>query len=136
MTATTSKPLDLASFAGFTPGEWDSGNFRTNDGQRAVMAGKDYDRKRVALVDCQTERKRGKGYDVECKERDANTALIAAAPALLQLAREQAATIKRLRAALEAMHEAGVYHFKESGWPSQFHAGALSKARAALEASK
>ena len=58
----------------------------------------------------------------QCKGEDdwanANARLIAAAPALLE--------------ALKAMHDAGVYHFKESGWPSQFHAGALTKARAAI----
>jgi hypothetical protein len=50
-----------------------------NNGERVIMgpAG------RVALVDCQTPFKRGKGHETECAERDANARLIAAAPDLL-----------------------------------------------------
>jgi hypothetical protein len=55
-----------------------------NEGQRFIMAGIGDDRKRIALVDCQTEFKRGKGHETECAERDANARLIAAAPDLLE----------------------------------------------------
>ena len=55
----------------------------TNDGQRFVMAGVGDDTNRVALVDCQTPFKRGKGHQTDCAERDANARLIAAAPELL-----------------------------------------------------
>lgn len=51
----------------------------SNEGQRYLMA----DDKRVALVDCQTEFKRGKGYQTDCAERDANARLIAASPTML-----------------------------------------------------
>ena len=51
----------------------------TNDGQAFVMAAS----KRVALVDCQVSFKRGKGYQTDCAEREANARLIAAAPELL-----------------------------------------------------
>lgn len=51
----------------------------TNEGQRFIMA----PHYRVALVDCQTDFKRGKGYQTDCAERDANARLIAAAPELL-----------------------------------------------------
>lgn len=68
----------------YTPRPWSFGKFATNDGQRAVMAGSEPDRKRVALVDCQTEHKRGKGYDVNCPEREANARLISAAPEMHQ----------------------------------------------------
>lgn len=51
----------------------------TNDGCRFVMA----ENRRVALVDCATDFKRGKGYQTECAERDANARLISAAPELL-----------------------------------------------------
>lgn len=37
-----------------------------------------------------------------------------------------------LAEALKEMIDAGIYHYSETGWPSQFHAGALSHARAAL----
>lgn len=43
-----------------------------NDGSAPVMVGD----KRVALVDCQTDFKRGKGHLTECAERDANAELI------------------------------------------------------------
>jgi hypothetical protein len=51
----------------------------TNDGSRFVIT----ESGRVALVDCKTEYKRGKGHQTECAERDANARLIAAAPELL-----------------------------------------------------
>lgn len=50
-----------------------------NDGSRFVVAPSG----RVALVDCKTAYKRGTGHQTECAERDANAALIAAAPDLL-----------------------------------------------------
>lgn len=53
----------------------------TNDGCRFVMA----ENRRVALVDCATAYKRGKGHQTECAERDANARLIAAAPNLLDV---------------------------------------------------
>lgn len=59
----------------------------TNEGQVALMAGKGDDVKRIALIDCQTRYKRGEGYKTECAERDANTALFAAVPGLLDLAK-------------------------------------------------
>jgi len=58
----------------------------TNEGQIALMAGAQGDSRRVALVDCQTNFKRGQGYKTECAERDANARLIAAAPDLFALA--------------------------------------------------
>ena len=51
----------------------------SNDGSRFVMA----DDKRVALVDCQAYYKRGRGHQIDCAERDANAALIASAPYLV-----------------------------------------------------
>ena len=54
-----------------------------NDGSAPVMA----DGARVALIDCQTPYKRGKGHETECAERDANARLIAAAPDLLDALR-------------------------------------------------
>lgn len=51
----------------------------TNEGQRFIMAPD----KRVALVDCQTDFKRGTGYQTDCAERDANAQLIAASPQML-----------------------------------------------------
>lgn len=55
-----------------------------NQGERYVMAGEGDDRKRVAVVDCQTKFKRGEGWRIPCEERDANAHLIAAAPELLE----------------------------------------------------
>jgi hypothetical protein len=52
----------------------------SNEGQAYVMA----EAGRVALVDCRVDFKRGKGYLTECSEREANAALIAAAPELLE----------------------------------------------------
>lgn len=52
----------------------------TNEGQVAIMAGD----RRVALVDCQTEFKRGQGYKTACAERDANAKLFSAAYDLLK----------------------------------------------------
>ena len=57
----------------------------TNEGQAPIMGGGDDDRRRVALVDCQADYKRGQGYKAECAERDANARLIAAAPDLLEV---------------------------------------------------
>ena len=57
----------------------------TNEGQAVVMAREGDDRERVALVDCQSDYKRGKGHVAECAERDANAHLIAAAPDLLEV---------------------------------------------------
>lgn len=89
----------------WTPGPWNSPDFlcsaedadlirkrlgrepppaRSNEGQRYVMAGVGDETKRVALVDCQTHYKRGKGYETECAEREANALLIAAAPDLVE----------------------------------------------------
>lgn len=45
-------------------------------------------------------------------------------------------TTRELVEALELMLGAGAFHFTESGWPSMFHAGALSKARAAINKAK
>lgn len=47
-----------------------------NNGERTVTA----NGKRVAIVTCQTEFKRGYGHQTECAERDANARLIEAAP--------------------------------------------------------
>lgn len=59
----------------------------SNDGSRYLMAGdRDGDYKRIALVDCQTAFKRGKGYQTACAERDANALLMSAAPDLLEVA--------------------------------------------------
>lgn len=75
-----------------TPGPWTSPIFHgaaqfgikpvpalTNEGSRFVMSPAG----RIALVDCQTEFKRGKGHQADCAERDANARLIAAAPEML-----------------------------------------------------
>lgn len=60
----------------------------TNEGQVALMAGDGDDRKRIALIDCQTHFKRGQGYKTECAERDANANLFSAAPDLLACLRK------------------------------------------------
>lgn len=51
-----------------------------NDGARFIMA----ESGRVALVDCQTQYKRGQGHQTACAERDANAHLIAASPELYE----------------------------------------------------
>lgn len=61
--------------AGLTPAQ-----ALMNDGSRFIMAGTGQDMKRVALVDCQTDFKRGKGHLMDCAERDANGRVIAKAP--------------------------------------------------------
>lgn len=77
----------------WTPGPWLAklGEFDfTNDGGRSIMTdvpGAPYneDYKRIALVDSQIERKRGKNatpYNAPDDERDANAKLIAASPEL------------------------------------------------------
>lgn len=76
--------------AKFTPGPWRVAQMHAqtgmgmNDGAWAVSAPEADDGmgKRIALVDCQTDYKRGQGYKTQCPERDANAALIAAAPDL------------------------------------------------------
>jgi hypothetical protein len=55
----------------------------TNEGQAPIMGGPEDDSRRIALVDCQVEYKRGKAHLTECAEREANARLIAAAPDLL-----------------------------------------------------
>lgn len=68
-----------------TNGPWTVGSsLLTNDGGRPIM-GVDAqgDAQRVALVDCHTSYKRGQGWQTHCPEREANAALIAAAPAML-----------------------------------------------------
>jgi hypothetical protein len=60
----------------------------SNEGQAYVMA----EAGRVALVDCRVDFKRGKGYLTECSEREANAALIAAAPELLEALRQVVAS--------------------------------------------
>lgn len=66
----------------------------TNEGQVALMAGTGDDVKRIALIDCQTNYKRGEGYKTACAERDANAALFAAAPDLVKALEEIAADHK------------------------------------------
>lgn len=56
----------------------------TNEGQVALMAGSGHDVKRIALIDCQTNYKRGQGYKTACAERDANAAMFAAMPDLVK----------------------------------------------------
>ncbi len=51
----------------------------TNDGGRPIMGPNG----RLAVVDCLTEYKRGKGSETVCAERDANARLIVSAPELL-----------------------------------------------------
>lgn len=70
----------------------------TNDGSRYVMA----ESGRVALVDCQTEYKRGKGHETECATRDANALLIAAAPDLLAALGNALRSMEYAAMALEA----------------------------------
>jgi hypothetical protein len=69
--------------AGHTPGPWRIGHGLTNDGQRYLMAGPSDDPVRVALIDRRSPYKRGRGYEGDCAERDANACLIKAAPDLL-----------------------------------------------------
>jgi len=52
-----------------------------NDGARGV---KSQDGKRIALIDCHAEYKRGEGYRAKCVIRDANAHLIAAAPEMYE----------------------------------------------------
>lgn len=56
----------------------------TNEGQIALMAGAGDDVKRIALIDCQTNYKRGEGHKSACAEREANARLFAAIPDLLK----------------------------------------------------
>jgi hypothetical protein len=78
---------------GATPGPWRIGHGLTNDGQRYVMAGPSDEPVRVALIDRRSPYKRGRGYDGDCTERDANARLIAASPALLEAARRAEAVL-------------------------------------------
>ena len=55
----------------------------TAQGQRVIM-GPGNPPEHIALVTCQAEYKRGAGHHAECEVRDANAALIAAAPELLE----------------------------------------------------
>jgi hypothetical protein len=64
--------------------------YAMNDGAVPVLA----DDARVALVDCQTDFKRGQGWKAKCITRDANARLIAAAPDMLAA----------LRAVLDHLH--------------------------------
>lgn len=64
-----------------TPGPWKlsemhAEGFYMNDGAASIVA----EGGRVALADVQCKVKRGQGYKAQCPERDANAALIAAAP--------------------------------------------------------
>lgn len=52
----------------------------SNDGEAAIVS----ESGRIASVDCHAEFKRGKGHESVCEQRDANAALIAAAPELLE----------------------------------------------------
>jgi hypothetical protein len=60
-----------------TQGTLEASTLRTNDGSVPLIIqgpnGLD-DRKRLGLVDCQSEFKRGQGWKHECAERDANVA--------------------------------------------------------------
>jgi hypothetical protein len=60
----------------------------TNEGQIPLMAGEGHDVKRIALIDCQTNYKRGQGCKTACAERDANATLFAAASDLLAAAQK------------------------------------------------
>jgi hypothetical protein len=67
-----------------TPGPWtvSKTNILTNEGQRPVLQDRE-DPAHICFVTCQTDFKRGKGWQTECAERDANARLIASAPDLL-----------------------------------------------------
>lgn len=106
----------------FTKGPWflaelcQRGMF-PNDGGFAIMApDADQGNRRVALVDCQTPFKRGKGNEAKCEERDANARLIAASPTMLdalEKAEQQLdygqvdAALKIIRAALSSAQGKG-----------------------------
>ncbi len=103
----TTRPLDLAQFEGHTPGPWHVpfGDFDyDNDGSRRLLYGDPnadiYGR--VGTIATQAKRKpRGKNatrYDAPDAERDANSRLLAAAPALLAECKRQRAENARLRA--------------------------------------
>jgi hypothetical protein len=64
----------------------------TNEGQAPIMGGsrEEEDRRRVAVVDCQADYKRGQGYKSECEERDANARLIALAPTMYEYVKAKA----------------------------------------------
>lgn len=64
-----------------TPGPWkmSSTGFMTNEGQIAVLQDNE-NSAHICFVTCQTRYKRGKGWQTQCAERDANARLIAAAP--------------------------------------------------------
>ena len=69
----------------YTPGPWmlgRSGNL-TNQGQRPIVSA-DEDGLRIALVDLQSETVRKNAWQADDPEREANAALIAAAPELLE----------------------------------------------------
>ena len=60
----------------------------TNQGQRIVMGPGDPPA-HIAFVTCQTDFKRGTGHQAECEIRDANAALIAAAPRMLEALKKE-----------------------------------------------
>ena len=59
----------------------------TTQGQRVIM-GPGNPPEHIAFVTCQADFKRGTGHRAECEIRDANAALIAAAPELLEALRD------------------------------------------------
>lgn len=67
----------------------------TNEGQIALMAGEGDNRKRIAIIDCQTPFKRGQGYRQDCAERDANANLFAAADDMLAALKEFVRDVRR-----------------------------------------
>lgn len=110
-------------YAGHTPGPFWFREFHTNDedlalakkhgiepvqalsneGQRYLMSGPKDDAKRIALVDCQSDYKRGKGHQTACAERDANARLLADAPLLLEQNRRLREALATAAAYLESM---------------------------------
>jgi hypothetical protein len=68
-----------------TPGPWYVSQVGlTNGGERPITT----EDGRICTVDCQTPFKRGEGWQSECEVREANARLIAAAPDLLDAAKD------------------------------------------------
>ena len=122
----------LAMLTGFSAGPWRVSKIGlTNDGRRPVFGLA----ARIATVDAHNDVLKKDAWVADCGEREANAALIAAAP---DLHRELTAALAReagLRKALQAIARGNSLTFYENPTQMSGHeAGSI--ARAALEAAK